>query len=102
MNDYQRALMNAPNIESRLCPFCGQPATNRHHIVPRSQGGEHFPTVTVCGMGNASGCHRLLHLHRINLRYDGERWLYLITRESVKEADALNMDGWRELIIYES
>lgn len=56
MNRYQEAMMALPSIESAVCPFCGRPASNRHHIVPRGQGGKDGPTVTVCGFGNAAGC----------------------------------------------
>lgn len=93
-------MMGAPSVEGDLCAFCGRPATNRHHVVPRSQGGAEGPTVCVCGMGNASGCHGLLHSHRLHLRWDDEgfRWLYLRTEEPIKYDKALDMDGWRELL----
>lgn len=96
MNLLQKALMDAPSITTPICPFCGKPSTNRHHIVPRSQGGHDGPTIDVCGMGNASGCHGLLHAHKLHLRYrDG--WEYLETQEPVKYQTALSMDGWRSL-----
>lgn len=99
MNEYQKALMLAPSIETPYCPFCGRKATNRHHIVPRSQGGHDGPTVTVCGMGNASGCHGRLHAHKLHLKYDGG-WLYLETYQPVKYETALGKDGWKRLIIW--
>ena len=74
MNRYQEAMMALPSIESAVCPFCGRLASNRHHIVPRSQGGKDGPTVTVCGFGNAAGCHGLLHSHVLHLRPDGRGW----------------------------
>lgn len=45
------------------CVACGERATNRHHLVPKAQGGEDVPenTIPLCGQGNASGCHRLIH-----------------------------------------
>lgn len=97
MNLLQEALMQAPSIEAYCCPFCGKPATNRHHIVPRSQGGHDGPTVTVCGMGNASGCHGKLHDHRLHLRWQGNRWEYLETKEPTKYQNALSMEGWKKL-----
>lgn len=97
MNLLQEALMDAPSIEAIYCPFCGKPATNRHHIVPRSQGGHDGPTVTVCGMGNASGCHGKLHAHRLHLRWQGNRWEYLETDEPTKYQNALMMEGWKKL-----
>lgn len=98
MNLLQARLMDAPSIETALCPFCGRPSTNRHHIVPRSQGGHDGPTVTVCGMGNASGCHGRLHDHTLHLRYEG-RWEFLETEQPTKYQDALAMDGWGPLCL---
>lgn len=86
-------MLSAPKIETFLCPFCGKPATNRHHIIPRSQGGTDGPTVTVCGMGNASGCHGLLHSRKLHLRFNG-RWEFLRTEEPTKYEKALEMGGW--------
>lgn len=96
MNELQKALFNAPSIETRLCPFCGRPATNRHHIVPRSQGGHDGATITVCGMGNASGCHGKLHSLRLHLRWVGH-WEFLETKEPTKYQTALTMEGWQKL-----
>lgn len=96
MNELQKTLFSAPKIVASECPFCGRPTTNRHHIIPRSQGGHDGPTIDVCGMGNASGCHGKLHQHLLHLRYTGE-WEYLETKEPTKYQDALAMDGWRSL-----
>jgi len=96
MNELLRPLMSAPSIDTPYCPFCGKRATQRHHIVARSQGGTNGPTVNVCGLGNASGCHGRLHSHTLHLRYiDG--WEYLETDEPTKYQTALEMDGWRKL-----
>ena len=96
MNELDKALMNAPSIESMWCPFCGRIATQKHHIVPRSRGGKDGPTVNVCGLGNASGCHGKLHQHRLHLRYTDE-WEFFETSEPTKYQDALEMDGWQRL-----
>lgn len=107
-------MMRQPSIETELCAICKvRKATNRHHIVPRSQGGENGPTITVCGMGNASGCHGLLHAHKLHIRWGVERisimhygdhdwdfeegWQVLYTPHPTKYADALEMEGWRWL-----
>lgn len=96
MNEYQREMMSLPSIEGARCAFCGRRATNRHHIVPRSQGGSKGPTVCVCGFGNASGCHGRLHDGRLHLRPDGNGWWeWLHTWKPVKHEGALPMDGWR-------
>ncbi|NGM16969.1 hypothetical protein GMI70_02925 [Eggerthellaceae bacterium zg-893] len=97
MNERQRRTMGAPSVETPACAFCGRRAQSRHHVVPRSQGGEGGPTVTVCGAGNESGCHGLLHSHRLHLDWRGGRWVWLATDEPTKEDAALAMDGWREL-----
>ena len=99
MNRRQEAMMALPSIEvcrggRIVCPFCGRPATNRHHVVPRSQGGHDGPTVAVCGMGNASGCHGALHAHRLHLRPDGEGWWEWLLTEPMKDDAALSMPGW--------
>lgn len=96
MNEYQRAMMALPSVEGLCCPFCGRVATNRHHIVPRSQGGGDGPTVAVCGWGNASGCHGRLHGHRLHMRPDGEGWWeWLETPFATKYDKALGLPGWR-------
>lgn len=95
MNLLDAELMGKPSIELPWCPFCGRPATNRHHIVYRSRGGKDGPTVTVCGTGN-SGCHGKFHEHRLHLRYrDG--WEYLETEGPTKYQTALEMEGWRKI-----
>lgn len=99
MNEHQRKLMGAPSIEAVCCPFCGRMWTERHHIVPRSAGGAEGPTVTVCGFGNADGCHGLLHSKRLHLDWRDGRWVWLMTEEPTKEDRALQMDGWRFVTI---
>ena len=97
MNLLLADLMDKPSITGYCCPFCGRRATQAHHIVPRSLGGTDGPTVRVCGLGNASGCHGLLHQHRLHLRWNPEIewWEYLFTPESTKYQVALSMEGWR-------
>lgn len=101
MNELQKPLYSAPSIETVRCPFCGRPATNRHHIVPRSQGGRDGATVTVCGMGNASGCHGKFHHYRLHLRRRNDEWEWLETEEPTNYMDALSLPGWRVLMIHE-
>ena len=96
MNELQKALFDKPSIYSHECPFCGKPATNRHHIIPRSQGGLNGPTIDVCGFGNASGCHGRLHSHYLHLRYENG-WKFLETEQPTKYEVALTMDGWQSI-----
>ena len=98
MNEYQKHIMTMESIDTLLCPFCGQVATNKHHIVPRSQGGGKGPTVTVCGNGNTSGCHGDFHKHKLHLYVHEGRWVYYRSEEPVKFDKALaDVTGWRYL-----
>ena len=97
MNLYDQALMDRPSVETDVCCICGiRLATERHHVIPRSRQGHAGPTVTVCGWGNTSGCHGLLHSHKAHLRYT-DRWEVLLTEEPVKYEKAIEMEGWRPL-----
>lgn len=96
MNEYQRKLMAAPSLNGLLCCVCGRLAQNRHHVVPRSQGGSDGPTVPLCGMGNASGCHGEAHAHRIHFRYAG-RWEVALTDKPTKIENAACL-RWRRAI----
>ena len=78
---YNRAaLMGMPDIHSFQCPICGRPTQNAHHIVPKGMGGGSkklvlngiellSPTIDVCGLGNASGCHGDFHAGRFSVRW---------------------------------
>ena len=98
MNELQRKYQyTAPSIDTPYCPFCGRKATNRHHIVFRSQGGTDGATVNVCGIGNMSGCHKKLHEYRIHLRYIDDHWEYIEFENPTKFEKALEMEGWQWL-----
>lgn len=94
MSTRDARIMGAPSIEAECCPFCGDAWAERHHIVPRSRGGAKGPTVTVCGFGNASGCHGLLHAHRLHLDWRGGRWEFLLTEAPCSDDEAGRMEGW--------
>lgn len=98
MNEYRAHLMDKPSIDNDdgLCAFCRRPAGSRHHIVPRSAGGVDGPTVVVCGRGNESGCHGLLHSGRLHLDYeeDGRGWIYRHTTEPCKFELARELPFW--------
>lgn len=99
-----RPLMDAPTIVSGTCVVCGRPATNQHHIVWRSWGqlyGEDGqpvpkPTVSLCGMGNVSGCHGLAHARMLHFRYT-DALEYLVTEQPTRYETALEMEGWRHV-----
>ena len=113
-------MMGKPSVDNaaRACCVCGQPATDRHHIVRRGAGklgrdGREVakPTVRLCGSGNAGGCHGKAHAGMLHFRWArtsredtrtgnvlvGGHWEYLETEEPVKYQTALGMDGWRPL-----
>lgn len=94
-------LLGKPSIESMYCPFCGRLATNRHHILPKGMGGTKnarlIPTITVCGMGNASGCHGRLHAHEIEIRWSDELDWY----EYRRPGKGCGQDEWRRLDVRE-
>lgn len=112
--------MLAPSIVLYHCAICGKTyPLNQHHIVRRGAGKlyQHGvemkkPTITLCGSGNASGCHGLAHQNRLHFRWVAMRqrdWQYgepcisaghleyLITEEPTKYERALEMGGWQEL-----
>lgn len=121
-------MMGKPSVEkvdnagNPVCAICGSPhPLNRHHIVRRGAGkvvqrGRELkkPTVTLCGIGNTCGCHKLAHDGRLHFRWVPKidkafynrsartnlvcgHWEYLITEDPTKYQDALGMKGWRKL-----
>ena len=59
------ALLDKPSLIQAACCVCGDPAGAKHHAPPRSRipkaMHKRIPLLSVCGHGNESGCHRLLH-----------------------------------------
>ena len=110
--EYQRDIYQAPSIRREWCVVCGKPATNNHHVIPnaRHETKDHpeSPTISLCGMGNASGCHGKAHDHKLHFRavpvklelYGGGvriayEWEYLET-EPMDELQAHEIeDGWK-------
>lgn len=122
--EYLKPLMGRPSLDRAdgRCVWCGAPATDRHHIVKRSQGRwvregveVRKPTVRLCGSGNASGCHGkahagLLHFRWKQAEYDKRRplaetspglpghWEGLETKEPCDTLTAWGKTrGWRKL-----
>lgn len=100
-----RPLMDAPSVELDRCAVCGRAwPLNRHHVVPRSKGelwrdGRKVPkpTVTLCGSGNASGCHGLAHSGRLHFRCGGGALQFLLCPRPMRYEEALSVaDGWRD------
>lgn len=120
VSELMKPMMGRPNIDNAegLCCWCGRPASDKHHIVKRSAGklvknGREVPkpTVRLCGMGNASGCHGKAHAGRLHFRwvdFDPDvfregvfvgrgHWEALETSEPCKYQEALSMEGWRRI-----
>lgn len=113
-----RPLMAGPSIETPCCAVCGRwGRLERHHIVRRSAGklfrhGREVPkpTVTLCGFGNAGGCHGLAHANRLHFRWvpeewdgmpgygprgaTGGHWEAIVLPEPTPYLAALEMHGW--------
>lgn len=95
-------LLGKPSIETEYCPFCGRSlyedgvfVGNRHHLIQKGMGGTKLekliPTITVCGMGNASGCHGKLHQHLLETDWDDDADWYIYRYP--KSIDS----GWKPL-----
>ena len=96
MNAYDARNMQGDTVISDRCLFCGRMSTEQHHVVYRSRGGKSGPTVPVCGWGNTSGCHGMIHQHCLHVRWNGEWWEFLKTDEPCKDDVADGMRGWRK------
>lgn len=106
-----RPMMGRPSVKADRCLVCGAASPlDQHHVVPRSAGKAYDetgrelrkPTVTLCGPGNAGGCHGLAHGRKLHFRWaEGKNneghWEFLLTPNATKYQDALELDGWRRL-----
>ena len=53
--------------------------------------------VTLCGSGNASGCHGMAHSGRLHFRCLDGRLQFLLCRRPMRYEDALLVeDGWQD------
>lgn len=109
MDLYERQLLDAPDVaEEPFCAVCGRPASDRHHVIVRGIGGHpaeverRIPVIRLCGRGNTSGCHGLAHERRLQLWWDGQRWLYRVGEPmTLQEAveghlgEFSELPGWR-------
>lgn len=74
---YLRPLMDGCTVRTDHCVVCGRTRPlNQHHVVRRGAGNLYRdgarldkPTLTLCGSGNASGCHGLAHEGRLHFRW---------------------------------
>lgn len=98
LNDLTAPMLGRPSLHSPYCVVCGKPATNQHHVIIKGMGGSRrqIPTVSLCGMGNTSGCHGLAHSMRLHFRYR-KGWECIIMPEPCDYQTALESDGWRRI-----
>lgn len=103
-------MMDGPSVRADECVVCGRThPLEQHHPVRRGAGrvirdGREVPkpTLTLCGRGNVLSdggrpyCHGMAHHQMLHFRYTG-RWEFLRTREPMKYATALEMEGWRPI-----
>lgn len=74
---YLQPLMRGTSVRAPYCVVCGAPSPlNQHHVVRRGagkmyKGGVEIkkPTLTLCGNGNASGCHGKAHAQTLHFRW---------------------------------
>ena len=99
LNELTMKMLDKPSLYAPYCVVCKRPATNKHHVIIKGMGGmkkdllRRVPTLTLCGMGNTSGCHREAHQMRLHFRYE-DGWEYLRLNEPTDYATALGMEGW--------
>ena len=94
LNETNKHLIGKPSLKSDYCVVCGARATNQHHVIQKGMGGSKakIPTVSLCGMGNTSGCHGKAHSGRLHFDYrDG--WYYCET-EPCSYLEALETGEW--------
>jgi hypothetical protein len=74
------AMLAKPGCLHTRCVVCGAPRENNHHDPPRSRIPKKFhaliPRFSLCGAGNACGCHGLAHHNAGSLtpEWSGRGW----------------------------
>lgn len=78
LSNVRKDLFGMPHLLGDSCRICKRSAQNKHHLVPKGMGGANrifvlsthwgqfvleSPLISVCGMGNMSGCHKKFHDH---------------------------------------
>ena len=95
MSEYDAVMLDKPSVdEEPFCAVCGRPATNSHHVIERGMGGvskeleKRIPKIRLCGMGNASGCHGLVHSKLLHIYWDSwlQKWVMYRTPEPMDDA----------------
>lgn len=118
---YLRPMMEGETVRAPFCVVCGATwPLNQHHVIRRGAGNVYRggvalpkPTLTLCGSGNAGGCHGLAHSQRLHFRWvktaqgsgsyygtrvSGGHWEWLRTDEPTDELAAQGVeDGWERI-----
>lgn len=87
-NAYRDNLLDRPSMtDGDRCVICGRFANDKHHVIPKGMGGvpaqleRRIPKLLLCGNGNASGCHGLVHQKLLHLNYtDAMGWCFFISK----------------------
>lgn len=102
INRLNEHLLDKPSLKSDTCCVCGAPASNDHHVIPKGMGGsklaKRIPTVSLCGMGNTSGCHGKAHSGRLFFDYRDGAWVYHESSEPMTMFDAHELSGWEKCL----
>lgn len=109
---YERLLDKPSIVDTDFCAICGSPAIDKHHVIKKGMGGysketeKRIPQMRLCGFGNNSGCHGLMHKGRLHVYWDESMggWVFWVSPEPMKDFDAwynhwdefLPIPGWIE------
>ena len=113
MNLYRKNLLDRPSvIDTDHCVICGRPAHDAHHVIQKGMGGvsrqtdKRIPRLKLCGAGNTSGCHGLLHQGKLHINWDTSMggWVFMRTPEPMNDIECweqyadeyLPVPGWEE------
>lgn len=110
---FLRPLLDKPSVVgSGHCAICGRPSHDAHHVIQKGMGGvgreteKHIPTMELCGFGNNSGCHGLMHKGILHVYWEDGMggWVFWRSPEPMKDFDAwydhseefIPVPGWIE------
>lgn len=110
-NEFTSVLLGKPSVDTGRCAICGKPGGEMHHVVQKGMGGvsaeieAQIPKMRLCGWGNTSGHHGMLHGKYLHVYWHAEAgWVYYISSFPMDDMECwmLNSDrympvpGWIE------